>query len=116
MSAPTGSAGAHGPRVGDRHELLFDLLPLVLEEWRQDQLLAQCAGVLIDRESWAERRDLEQHTAGLAEIDRTEPEAVDDWSRPRAMLDHLIAPALVVVHLGGPGDVVDSAGALDPGL
>ena len=56
-------------------------LALVLEERRQDQLLAQVLGVLVDAEAGAEGRDLEQHAARLAEVDRPKPEPVDHRRR-----------------------------------
>ena len=82
VAAPTG-AGL------ERRQHLLDLVAQMLERGRQDERLAEVLGVLVDREARPERRDLEQHAARLAEVDRPEPEAVDhrrraqpgDWRR-----------------------------------
>ena len=71
---------------------------------------------LVDREAWADRGDLEQDAARLAEVDRPEVEAVDDRRRVGAALGHALVPRLVSVLRGGPGDVVDGAGAGDAGF
>ena len=47
----------------------------------------RCSGSSSASKPGPERRDLEQHAAGLAEVDRAEPEAVDHLGRPRAALD-----------------------------
>ena len=53
----------------------------VLERGREDERLAQVLRVLVHGEARAERRDLEEDAARLAEVDRAEPEAVDDRRR-----------------------------------
>ena len=50
------------------------------------RLSPRCSGVLVGGEARAHRRDLEQHAAGLAEVDRLEPEAVDHRGGMRAAL------------------------------
>src|SRR5829696_194161 len=94
----------------------LDLLPEVLVVGRQRELLAERLERLVDREAGAQGRDLEEHTARLAEVDRAEVEAVDHRGGPASGLDHALAPGLVVVHLRGPGDVVNAAGALQAAL
>src|SRR3954470_18219744 len=68
---------------------------------------------LVGRESRAERRDLEQHAARLAEVDRAEVEAVDHRRRPRARALDGRAPRLVILHRRRPRDVMHRACALD---
>ena len=62
------------------------------------------------------RGDLEEHPAGLAEVDRLEVEAVDLRGRAGARGDRLLAPRHVLLDGRGPGDVVDGARALDATL
>src|SRR6266542_2750672 len=72
--------------------------------------------VFVRRKARSERGDLEQHAARLAEVDRAEPEAVDDRRRPAAGLDDALPPRLVVLHRRCKRDVVDGAGARAAGL
>ncbi len=60
----------------------------VLECGREDELLAEVLGILVEREARAERRDLEEDAARLAEVDRAEPEAVDDRRRVHSGRGH----------------------------
>src|SRR5213592_1730888 len=71
---------------------------------------------LVDGEARPDRRDLEQHPARLAEVDRLEVEAVDDRRRLPAGGDHALAPRLLVVCLAGPGDMVHGARPRQPAL
>src|SRR5262245_29871045 len=103
-------------RVGYRPQHRLDLLPAVLVVGRQRELLTQGLEWLVHSEARAERRDLEQDAARLAEVDGAEVEAVDHRRRARPGLDHPLASLLVIVHLGGPGDVVDAAGSLKAAL
>ncbi len=66
---------------------------------RQRELLAEVLEGLVDREAGAQRGDLEEDAARLAEVDRAEVEAVDQRRRLRAGLDRAIPPCLVIVHL-----------------
>ncbi len=63
--------------------------------------------VFVDGEARAVGGDLQQRTAGFLDVDRLEPEPVDDARRMPAGLDHATAQ-LVLVSLvrGPPGDVV----------
>src|SRR5207248_6473980 len=99
------------PRAGQRCEHGPELLAQVLECGREDERLAQVRRVLVGREARAERRDLEQDAARLAEVDRAEPEAVDDRRRPPACLLDARAPRLLLVHRARPRDVVHRARA-----
>ena len=56
-------------------------VPQVLEVGRQRELLAEVLERLVDGEARAQRRDLEEDAAGLAEVDRAEVEAVDHRGR-----------------------------------
>ena len=105
-----------GARVDDRAQVRFDLGPQVLVVGRQRELLAEVLERLVDGEARAERGDLEEDAARLAEVDRAEVEAVDHRGRLRAGRDRPLAPLLVLVHGRGPGDVVDAAGALQRAL
>ena len=81
----------------------------------QHQGLAEALGRLVDGEPGAQRGDLEQHAARLAEVDRAEVLAVDDLRGLHALVDHALTPGLVVAVLRCPGDVVNgprSLGAL----
>src|SRR5262249_6003408 len=64
----------------------------------------------------ADRRDLEQHAARLAEVDRPEVEAVDDRRRVRTALGDTLLPGLVLLQRCRPRDVMDGAGAWDAAL
>src|SRR6218665_3045722 len=101
-----------GARIIDRRQRRLDLLAQRLEPRREDELLAEMGGVLVGVEARSERGDLEEDARRLAEVDRLEPEAVDDLGRAGAGGERAFAPGLVVVHRGGEGDVVDGAGAL----
>src|SRR5207302_8082953 len=74
------------------------------------QLLAQVFERLVDGETGADRGDLEQDPARLAEVDRPEVEAVDDRRRMRAALRDAFVPGLVLFLWRGPGDVVHGPG------
>src|SRR5215212_5697987 len=83
-----------------------------LQPGREDQPLAQMREVLVNREARRVGSGLEEHAAGLLEVDRVEPEAVDDGRGrgargPHPALDLLLL--FVVRH--SEGDVMDGAGA-----
>ena len=80
------------------------------------QRLAEVVGVLVDGEAGGEGRDLEQDPARLAEVDGSEVVAVADLGDPSAGLAHAPLPVELLRVGTGPGDVVDGAGALAPGL
>src|SRR5213079_2854986 len=103
-------------RVRQRRQDRLDLVAQVLERRRQRQALAEVLERLVGREARAERRDLEEDAARLAEVDRLEVEAVDDRRHVRAGLGHALAPRLVFVGLGGPGHVMNGARAADSRL
>ena len=105
-----------GARIRQRRQHRLDLLAQVLERRRQREPLAEVLRILVRREARAERRDLEEHAARLAEVDRAEVEAVDHGRRLRAGRGDPLAPGLVLLHRRGPGDVVDGARAADPAL
>ena len=72
--------------------------------------------VAVDREAGAVVGDLEQHAAGLAEVDRVEVVAVDDPRSGDAGVAQTLLPARVLGDGGAPRDVVDRARALAAGL
>ncbi len=96
--------------------MLLDLGAVLLVVRRQRQRLAERLERLVGREARPDRRDLEQHAARLAEVDRLEVEAVDHRRRLPAALDHLVAPRLVLVDLRRPRDVMHRARGLQPAL
>src|SRR5215213_9494192 len=65
----------------ERWQGRFDLAPVWLEPRRQHELLAQMLERFVSGEARTFRRQLEQHSPRLEEIDRLEPEAVDDFGR-----------------------------------
>src|SRR5207248_5740726 len=72
-------------------------------------------GILVRGEPRSEGGDLEEDAGRLAEVDRAEPEAVDDLRRvPTGVRDEVV-PRLVVLHRRGPRDMVDGACAADAG-
>src|SRR5204862_1848509 len=103
-------------RVGKRRKDGLDRRAQVLVVGRKRELLAEVRERLVDREAGADGRDLEQHAARLAEVDRLEVEAVDDWRRMAARGDHALAPRLLLVRLAGPRDVMHRPGALEAAL
>src|SRR5205085_6375470 len=104
------------PRVRKRGEHRLEALAQVLERGRQGEPLAEVLGRLVGREAGADRGDLEEDAARLAEVDRAEVEAVDDGRRGRAGVERALPPRLVVVHRRGPRDVVDRARAAHAAL
>src|SRR4029077_14378155 len=82
---------------------------------QKDELLAEVRRILVGGEAGAERRDLEEDTVRLAEVDGAEPEAVDDRRRPAAGLLHPLPPRLLVLHRRRPRDVMHRAGAGNAG-
>src|SRR6188472_1314222 len=80
------------PRVGERRQDAGELLAQVLEVRRKREPLAERLPRLVGREARPERRDLEEHAARLAEVDRLEVEAVDDRRRPTSGPLNLLAP------------------------
>src|SRR3954462_10101594 len=83
-------------RVGQRRELRLDLLAVGLELRRQDHLRPELVERYIDREAGAVVRDLEQHAARLAEVDRVEVVAVDDAGGLHALAGDVLLPARVL--------------------
>src|SRR6476660_1411285 len=71
--------------------------------------------IFVGREPRSKRGDLEQDAGRLAEVDRAEPEAVDDLRRLAAGCGDAVVPGLVVLHRRGPGDVMDGARPADAG-
>src|SRR5205823_8515466 len=97
------------PRISERDQVCLDLGAQVLEGRWKGQPFAEVLLGLVGREAWADRRDLEQDTARLPEVDRPEVEAVDHARRIAAPFDHAFAPGDVVVHGIRPGDVMHDA-------
>ena len=79
---------------------------------RQLQRLAQMRGVLVAVETGLVGRDLEQHAAGRAEIDRPEIVAIDDRRDLVASVHQRLAHLeLLFAVLDGEGDMVDRSRA-----
>src|SRR5919197_1598164 len=68
---------------------------------------------LVRGEAGADRGELEEYAARLAEVDGAEVEAVEDRGRRAALLDDARPPPFVLLHRRGPGDVVDGARSTD---
>src|SRR4051794_28549600 len=82
-----------GTWVGQRGELRLDLLPVRLQLRRQDHLRPEFLERHVDGEAWAVVGDLEQHSAGLAEVDRVEVVTIDDPGCLHACLAQELLPA-----------------------
>src|SRR5205823_5553390 len=83
---------------------------------RERELLAERLERLVGREPGPDRRDLEEHAARLAEVDRLEVEAVDHRRRPCPGLGDPPLPRLVLLRWRRPRHVVDGAGTADTAL
>src|SRR4051794_30292216 len=110
-SAPSASPSAGRSRtitarVRERREDLLDLCAVLLVVRRERQRLAERLERLVCGEARPDRRDLEQHAARLAKVDRLEVEAVDHRRRLPAAVDHALPPGLVLVDRRRPRDVV----------
>src|SRR5450755_243291 len=93
-----------------RVQVTFDLFALWLQEWWQGEMLAEVFNVLIGREAWTIGRNLEQHAAGHAEVDRLEVEAIDHRSYAQADLRKVLAPLEVLFRIGrAEGNVMHAA-------
>src|SRR5438128_1196817 len=101
------------PRIGQRRERAFQALAQRLKARWQRQELAQVRLVLVHREPGSDRRDLEQHPAGLAEVHRAKVEAIDHLRRARARGGDARAPLVLLLRLGGERHVVHRARALE---
>ena len=100
------AAGLSGGSTG------FDAAPRGLEPWRQHERLAQVLAILVDRETGAVRRQLEEHAARLLEVDRLEPESIDDGRRLRpAGLDLRAHRELMQVVVHAPREMMNAADA-----
>src|SRR3954447_18702443 len=88
-------------------------LAALLQPGRQAQVVAHVLGVgLVDDEAGpAELGDLEEHAAGLGEVDRAEEVAVDDLGGAEALVLDDLVPGLDVLGLAAPGHVLDDTGA-----
>ena len=76
---------------------------------------AQFRRILVGGEARRVGGDLEQHAAGLAEVDCVEVLTVDDWRHVQAISSHALLPfALHGVGFGAERNVVDRAGPLPP--
>src|SRR5439155_15972521 len=94
----------------------LELTAEVLVVGRERERLAQVLERLVGGEARADRGDLEENAARLAEVDRAEVVAVDYGRRLRPRGGDALVPRGMLVQRGGPGDVVDRAGAGDPAL
>jgi hypothetical protein len=109
---PPPAPGVTARRVAEVGQHRLDARPVGLQPGRQDQALAEGGGVLVDGEAGALGGELEQHAAGLHEVDRAEPEAVDHLGRSAAGAGDGVAQGLLVLAVGHrPREVVDAADA-----
>ena len=107
------SCGSSRGRRRQRRQGALDLGARRLEPGRQHQRFAEVRRVLVDGESGAFGGDLEQHAARFLEVDRLEPEAIDDVGgaaagRSRPAPGHAAAPRQIRHR---PREMVDGADA-----
>src|SRR5262245_31999411 len=81
----------------DRLEVGDNLGSPRFEEWRQHDLLAQCGFVLVHREPWPIRGDLEQDAIWLAEVQAAEPVAIDLAAVGDAQSVQSLGPGIVLL-------------------
>src|SRR5689334_14071943 len=91
----------------DRREIRDDFSSVRLEERRQHDLLAECALILVDREAWSVRRDLEQNSVRLTEVQASKPIAVDLPTVRNTHRIESLGPRVVILIGRSKGDVVD---------
>src|SRR5256712_8400800 len=92
----------------DPRRTAHDPRPVRSQPRRQHQPSAEILSGFIHHEPRAIGSDLEEHAAGLAEIDRTEPEPVDDLADWHAHLADLLPPLPLLLVIGrAPGHVMD---------
>src|SRR3954452_9497817 len=101
-----------GAGVDHRLERPLEARGPVRVHLRDAQLLTEVRRILIDREARRERRDLEQHAARLAEVDRAEVVAVADLGYEAAGAGDAGTPVEMVLVARRPRDVVHAARAL----
>src|ERR1700694_2402508 len=95
-----------------RWELRLYLSPLRLEPRRKHEVLAERRRIFIDCKSGSVGGKLEEHPTRLEEIDRFEPEAVDDFGGPPPRPLDALAYLHPCVDVGSPPrDVMNAAGA-----
>src|SRR5204862_684598 len=96
---------------------LLELRAQMLVLRRELQRLAERLARLVDGEADVAARQLEEHAARLAEVDRVEVRAVDDRRRAGAAVARTPAEGFQLGGIGGrPRDVVHRAGAGDGAL
>src|SRR5215218_6348546 len=94
----------------DRLQPRLYLLAARLEERRQREPLAEVRGVLVRGEPGTVGCDLEEHPAGLAEVDGTEVVAVDLRRHTESRAPYPLPPRRVFLVVRRPKcDVVDAA-------
>src|SRR5579859_4928886 len=87
----SGLTGSHRLRL-ERREHGLELSATRLQERGEREMLAQMGQVLVGGETGSVGRDLEEHTAGLAEVDGPEVETVDDRSDTHSGTRQLLLP------------------------
>src|SRR5579883_3384012 len=95
--------------AGKRRQGSFEFRAQVLELRRKREPLTQMLRRLIGREPGADRRNLKEDPAWLAEVDRAKVKAVDDRGRMAAALEHTLPQGGMVCQGRVPGDVVHRA-------
>src|SRR5436190_4913003 len=99
----------------ERWEHFFDARPRRLEPRRQHQRLAEMRRIFVNREAGTVGGQLEQHATRLLEVDRLEPEAIDDGRRMVARrLDARSHLVLLLVVIDAPGEMMHAADAPCP--
>ena len=93
-----------GGSLGERHrrQPSLDVLALRLEPGRQLETGAKLAEVFIGHEPRAVGRNLEQHAAGLSEIDRAKVLPVEHSGDIQAGLGYGLPPFELLLFISGP--------------
>src|ERR1700687_4189844 len=96
----------------NRRQLRLDFLAVRLEPWREHEVLAERGWIFVDRKSWSVGRELEEYATGLEEINRFEPEAVDDFGGPASRTLDPVTYFQLGIDVGyPPRDVMYTASA-----
>ena len=81
-------------------QILFDLLPVWLQERWKGQTFTQMCWIFVGRETWAVGSNLEKHSSRLAEVDRVEVEPIDDGRHRADLPGDLLSPLQLFLIVG----------------
>src|SRR5438093_12594068 len=95
-------AGRRGGRHDDARQYLVETVAPHLEPGRQAEGGTKLLGRLVDGETGTVGRDLEEHAARLAVVDRFEVPAVDYRRHVASCFQERVAPRPLRRSVGGP--------------